>query len=74
MDTAIKTGVDAAKSTSKKVVHKTAEATGELIGNKVPEKTLKPKPVLIVNSRNVEEIVIPLEKGQKILNNLKQMF
>ena len=74
MDAAIKTGIDGAKSTSKKVVHKTAEATRELIGNKVPEKILKPKPVLIVNSRNVEEIVIPLGKRQKILNNLKQML
>ena len=31
MDTATKTGIDAAKSASKRVVQKTAEATGDLI-------------------------------------------
>ena len=34
MDTAAKTGIDAAKTASKRVVQKTAEATGDLIGNK----------------------------------------
>ena len=38
MDTATKTGIDAAKTSSKKVVQKTAEATGDLIGNKVVDK------------------------------------
>ena len=47
--TATKTGLDAAKTAFKKVFHKAAEATGELVGNKiaVPDE----------NSRNVEEIV-----------------
>ena len=43
MDTTTKTGVDAAKTTPKKVVHKTAEATGKLIENKIAEKIVKPK-------------------------------
>ena len=34
MDTATKTGIDAAKTASKRVVPKTAEATRDLIGNK----------------------------------------
>ena len=34
VDTATKTGMDAAKIASKKVVQKTTEATGDLIGNK----------------------------------------
>ena len=34
MDNATKTGMDVAKIASKKVVQKTAEATGDLIGNK----------------------------------------
>ena len=38
MDTATKTGIDAAKTASKRVVHKTAEATGDLIGNKVADE------------------------------------
>ena len=33
MDTATKTGMDAAKIASKRVVQKTAEASGDLIGN-----------------------------------------
>ena len=33
MDTASKTGVDAAKTALKRVVQKTAEATGDLIGD-----------------------------------------
>ena len=40
LDNATITGVDAAKPASKKVVHKTAETTGELIGNKIAEKKL----------------------------------
>ena len=38
MDTATKTGIDAAKTASKRVVQKTAEATGDLIGNKKTDK------------------------------------
>ena len=38
MDTATKTGIDAAKTTSKRVVQKTAEATRDLIGNKIAGK------------------------------------
>ena len=38
MDTATKTGVDVAKTASKKVVQKTAEATEDLIGNKIADK------------------------------------
>ena len=34
LDTATKTGVDALKTSSKKVVHKTGEATGDLIETK----------------------------------------
>ena len=37
MDTATKTGIDTAKTASKKVVQKTAEATGNLIGNKIAD-------------------------------------
>ena len=45
MDTATKIGVDAIKTASKRVVQKTAEATGDLIGNKMADKiTLVGKP------------------------------
>ena len=38
MDTATKIGIDAAKTASKRVVQKTAEATEDLIGNKIADK------------------------------------
>ena len=38
MDTAIKTGIDAAKKVYKSVVQKTADSTGDLIGNKIADK------------------------------------
>ena len=38
MDTATKTGIDAAKTAFKRVVQKTAEDTGDLIGNKIADK------------------------------------
>ena len=70
MDNVTKTGIDAAKTTSKRVVQKTAEATGDLMGNKIAdkitslgksnEKTNKP-----------EEIYILPEKRQQIIDDLK---
>ena len=38
MDTATKKGIDAAKTDSKGVLQKTAESTGDLIGNKTADK------------------------------------
>ena len=38
LDTATKAGIDSAKTASKGVVQKAAEATGDLIGNKIVEK------------------------------------
>ena len=71
MDAATKTRTDAAKTTSKRVVQKTAEATGDLIGNKIADKITsigKPKEKKI---NKVEEIYIPPEKRQQIIDDLK---
>ena len=38
MDTATKTEIDAAKTASKRVVQITAEATGDLTGNKIADQ------------------------------------
>ena len=68
MDTATKTGIDAAKTASKRVVQKTAEATGDLIGNKIADKiTLIGKP----KEKETEEIYIPPEKRQQIIDDLR---
>ena len=74
MDTATKTGLDALKTATKKVAHKAAEAKGKFIGNKIGDKIVKPKPAPDVNSRNDEEIIIPLEKIEEILNELRQVL
>ena len=74
MDTASKTGLDAAKTAFKKIVHKTAEATEELTRKKIAETTVKPKPMPDVNSRNFEEIAIPPEKRKEKLNELIQLL
>ena len=58
----------------KNCFQKKAEATGELIGNKIAEKVVKPKAVPTKNSRNVEEIVIQPEKRQEILHKLRQVL
>ena len=68
------TGLDALKTASKKVVHKPAAATGEFIGNKIADKIVKKNPVIDENSRNVEEIIIPPEKREEILNKLGQVL
>ena len=38
MNTATKTGINAAKTASNRVVQKTAETTGDLTGNKIADK------------------------------------
>ena len=72
MDTETKTGVDAAKTASKRVVEKTAEATGHLIGNKIADKiTSIGKTKEKEKTNKPEEIYIPPEKRQQIIDDLK---
>ena len=67
-------GLDALKIASKKVLHKAIEVTGELIGNKIADKIAKPKPVSDENLRDAEEIIIPPEKREEVLNKLKKLL
>ena len=63
MDTATKTGIDAAKTSCKRAVQKTAESTGDLIGNKIADKiTSIGKPKEKEKTNKPEEIYIPPEK------------
>ena len=71
IDTATKTRIDAAKTASKGVVQKIAEATGNLIGNKIADKITsigKPK---VKETKKIEEIYIPPEKRQQIIEGLR---
>ena len=60
MDTATKTGIDAEKFVSKRVVQKTAEATVDLIENKIADKIT-----------SIGYLYIPPEKRQQIIDELK---
>ena len=72
MDTATKTGIDTAKTASKRVVQKTAEATGDLIGNKRADKiTSLGKTKSNVKEDERQEIYISPEKTQKIIGALR---
>ena len=74
LDTARKTGLDALKTVTIKVELKEAETTGKFIGKKIADKILKPKPVLDENLRDVEEIIILLEKQGEIFCQLRQIL
>ena len=75
MDTAKKQGTDFAKTAGKKIVQKSAEATGDLIGNKIADKITSPEKSRNKEKENetieVEEIHIPLEKRQQITDDLR---
>ena len=71
-DAATKTGIDSAKTASKRVVQKNAEATGDLIGNKIDDKITS---IGKTKSREKEdqrqEIHITPEKRQQIIDDLR---
>ena len=74
MDTATKTGIDAEKTASKRIVLKTAEVTEDLTGNKITDKTTsvgKSKEKEKEKTKKAEEIYIPPEKRQQIIDDLK---
>ena len=66
MGTARKTGIVAAETASKRVVQKTAEATGDLIGNKIADKITS-----IGKPKETEEIYTPPEKTQQIIDDFR---
>ena len=68
-----KTGIDAAKTASKRVIQKSAESAGDLIGNKtvdeitsIGKSNKKEKP-----KEKPEEIYSPPEKRQQIVDDFK---
>ena len=72
MDTVTKTGIDAAKTASKRIVQKTGEATGDLNGNKIAYKiTSIGKSKGKEKTKEIEEIYIPPEKRQQVIEDLR---
>ena len=86
-DTAIRTGKDFATIAGTKIVHKGAEATGDLVGNKIADKitsmgrskelgpAVKPRSKKEKDETNImeetQEIYIPPEKRKQIIKDLK---
>ena len=76
LDKSMDAGKDFAKIAGKKVLNKGVEATGEMIGNKAADR-------ITTNSRNktqkeddrimeeTQELIIPPEKRQQIIKDLK---
>ena len=80
LDSAKKCTTDAIKTASKRAIQKTAEATGDLIGNKIADKIIsvskKPAKELHNNDKDVEVIAhkkrdISPEKRQQIIEGLR---
>ena len=72
MDNITKTEMDAAKTASKWVVIKTAEATGDLIGNKIADILNSiGKPKEKEKTKEIEESYIQPEKKQQIIDDLR---
>ena len=73
MDTATKTGRDAAKISSKREVQKTAEVTGDLIGNKIADKnsSVAKKKSKESQTNERQEIYIPPEKRHQSIDDLR---
>ena len=66
-------GSEFAKTAGKRIVQKSAEATGDLIGNKIADKitSLGKSKNKEKETNEEEEIIISPEKRQQIINNLR---
>ena len=72
IDIATKNGVDAERTASKRLVQKTAEVTGDLIRNKIVDKIISVgKSKEKERTNEVQEIYMPPEKRQQIIDDLK---
>ena len=65
--------MDAAKTTSKRVVQKTAEATENLIGNKIADKITSLRKTKSDRNEKAkgQEIYIPPEKRLQLIDDLR---
>ena len=73
IDTTKKKGREFAKTAGKRIVQKSAEATRDLIGNKIADKitSLGKSKNKEKETNEEEEIIIPSEKRQQIINDLR---
>ena len=72
IDATKKQGSEFAKTAGKKIVQKSAESTRDLIGNKIADNiTSLGKSKSKEKETNEEEIIIPPDKRQQIINDLR---
>ena len=73
MDTAKKERTNFSKIAGKKIVQNSVEATGDLIGNKIADKitSLGNKQPKTDENEEQEELIIPSEKRQQIIDDLR---
>ena len=71
-----KQGGEFAKTAGKRIVQKSAETTGDLIGNKIADKitSLGKSKNKEKETSEEEEITIPPEKRQQIINHLRLFY
>ena len=66
----LSTGLDVVKTASKKVDHKAIE----FLGNKIANAVTKSNDDNIEKQEHVQEIIIPLEQRNEILNKLRKVL
>ena len=66
MDAATKTGIDAAKTASKRVVQKT-KATGDLVGIKIADKITSNMQTKRKNKQSRKKFTFPQKKDNRLL-------
>ena len=73
IDTTKKQGSEFAKTTGKRIVQKSAEATRDLIGNKTADKitSLGKSKNKEKETNEEEQIIIPPEKRKQVINDLE---
>ena len=77
LDNAKKAKTDAIKTESKRAIEKTAEATGDLIGNKITGKITsvsKKKPAKEVHNNNDKDVEITAHKKKYIFPEERQQI
>ena len=74
MDTATKTGMDAAKTPSKRVAQKTPETTRDLIGNKIAEKITSLGKTKSKEKKDERQEIYILPKKRQLINDDLRLF
>ena len=74
VDTAKKSATDAIKTASKRAIQKTAEATGDLIGNKIADKTTRVFKKKFNNNNNNNDVELATHKKRYISPEERQQL